>query len=274
MKCLEKCKIVVSMVVYLLSQILGSEHQIFVETNHQVLEESKSHMELFKKLNFYWSYLSFDLLDKLLDELVEENSDFGSIKVDMEKYKEGIQIFRESTKLALYCEAVPHSDCDPPPGFYKMVTKHQWPETVTLEDVERFRRSFLHTVKLEKCAVMVLHNIETGSFKVTWFAELAPSFIQSLSEETIKVFEDSRVISIEIDEKCVYQSPLFVDNCSIFSDSTQLFGKKVNTLVQESAVKMHALKRKKEIREEEKANDAFESIDSVRTFALALVKAF
>ena len=206
-KCLEKCRITVVIVVYLLTSVLGvGEHRKFLEDKQKKLRKSDDHWELFGQLNLYWNYLSFDLLDKLIDELVEKNSEFEEIKKEMEEYKEGMERFRESTTLLLFCQVERHEDADPPPGFRKMVTEHQWPETITLKDVEEFRRRFLYTFGLPQCAMMV-YRIQRKCFEVTWFGALPISVGVLLRESkgTIEVFREFRVISVEIDGDCVYQ---------------------------------------------------------------------
>lgn len=88
-----------------------------------------------------------------------------------------------------------------------MVTKHQWGETVTLEDVERFRRVFLHSFHLQDCAVMV-HSIKKGSFKVVWFVVSLPVDLPwRKGEGNINFLEDFKVDSVVIDGECVYKEP-------------------------------------------------------------------
>ena len=199
-------------VVYLLTSILGvGEHKKFLEDKHKVLRKSEDHLELFGQLNFYWNYLSFDLLDELIDELIEKNSEFKETKKEMEKYKEEMKRFRESTTLVLFCRVernmltITHVEAVPPPGFQKMVTEHQWPETVTLKDVEEFRKSFLHRFQLPECALMV-YKIQRKCFEVTWFGTL-PAQLLVESREMIKVFIEFKVVSVEIGGECVYQAP-------------------------------------------------------------------
>ena len=204
--CLEKCRIAVTTVVYLLTSILGvGEHKKFLEDKHKVLRKSEDHLELFGELNLYWNYLSFDLLDELIDELIEKNSEFKEIKKEMEEHKEEMKRFRKSTTLVLFCQAInPHVGAVLPPGFQKMVTEHQWPETVTLKDVEEFRKSFLLELQLPKCALMV-YKIRRKCFEVTWFVAL-PAQLLVESGEMIKVFIEFKVVSVKIDGECVYQA--------------------------------------------------------------------
>ena len=214
-QCLETCRITIATVVFLLTSAL-SENKAFLDQKHKELHESKNHLELFEVLNLYWNYLSFGLLDGLIDGLSDEkSSDFGDIKKLMNQYKEDIQKFRENTKLVLFCQldysmlAVNQlQPCNPPPGFQKMVVEHQWPETVTLKDVEEFRKAFLLCFGLSECAIMV-HRIRRKCFEITWFGVIPESVGQLLrkSNGKIKVLKDFNVILVEIDGECVYQSP-------------------------------------------------------------------
>ena len=218
-ECLEKCRITVRTVVYLLTSVLAvGAYKEYLTEKHKVLRQSEDHWELFGELNLHWDYLSFDLLDKLLDEVVRKYDNFKTIKAQMETYKNDMKRFRESTTLVVFCQAVPHRYCDPPPGFEKMITKHQWPETVTLEDVEKFRKRFLFTMHLQECA-MIMHDINRGSFIVTWFAVL-PAFVYPFlkkGEGKVRLMLNAfQVISVEINGRFVFQTSKLSPSVSFF----------------------------------------------------------
>ena len=174
-------------VVFLLTSALG-ECKGFLKENCKALRKSEDHWELFAELNLYWNYLSFGLLHGLIDDLFERNEAFEKTKEEMEKYCQDIQKFRARTKLVLFCE-VEYSmlainpllqPCDPPPGFRKMVTEHQWPATVTLKDVEEFRKRLLHTFGLQECAIMV-HRIRGGDLlNITFTENEVPEIVQNI----------------------------------------------------------------------------------------------
>jgi hypothetical protein len=214
-KCLEKFRITVVSVVYMLTSVLFVfEHKDFLGKKHKALCQCEDHWELFGELNLYWNYLSYSLMDGLVGQLVHRNSAFITIQEQMTVYKEDMLEFRRRTTLVLFCKVSPTilriSEADPSGisevDLQKMVTEHQWPQTVTLEDVEQFRKGFLQTFSLPECAVMV-HRIRTGSFEVTWFVFLPPTIIQLLKESRgrIWVFKDFKVSSAVIDGELVYQ---------------------------------------------------------------------
>ena len=207
-KCLEKCQIAVRIVVYMLTAILSvDEHKKFLEEKHKVLCECNDHWQLFGKLNLYWNYLACDLLDELIEELTVKNKSFESIAREMAAYKEDLQSFRKRTTLELFCLAVPNKLPNPPPDFKIMVTKHNWPNTITLEAVEEFRKCFFRPFNLPKCAIMV-HGIIIGSFEVTWFVFMPDTVIEMLKMTTgkISVFRQYNVNEVVIDGECVYKT--------------------------------------------------------------------
>ena len=114
------------MVAFLLTSI-GSvdEHKMFLQENNKAFNECNNSWELSGLLNLYWSYLAYDLLDQLIEELTLENSLFESVARVMAIYKGDLQQFRKRTTLELFCQAVPSTLYnDPPLGFRKMVVEH------------------------------------------------------------------------------------------------------------------------------------------------------
>ena len=171
--------------------------------------------ELFGYLNLYLNYLSFKLLSVLLKKTALKNDAFASVRKEMGAYLEDTKIFRQNTTLVAYCSAVPYTEHDPPPGFQKMVTEHNWPETVTLREVEDFQNGFLDTFCPEHA--MTLYGIRRGSFSITWFALLPPTIVQHLkgSKGKIKVLNDFKVISVNLSGLLMYQAADYVSDIVI-----------------------------------------------------------
>ena len=213
-QCLERCCIAVMTVVYLVMEIRAVDQcKVFLEEKHKVLFASGSHLELFSLLNLYWNYLSPDLLDQLLEELILEESSFEAIGEEMEKYKSDLQKFRQRTTVELFCQADTSTECDPPPEFRKIVVKHDWPTTVTLEDVERFRHCYAQAHNLGNCAMMLHRIIGSGCFTVTWFVPVTVADIlrkkRAVNVMVYKEFGVSRLeIYVQATAVCVYQTPV------------------------------------------------------------------
>ena len=90
-----------------------------------------------------------------------------------------------------------------------MVTTHKWPDTITLEHVENFRKLFINTFNLQQCA-MIVYSVRTGSFEVTWFVLIPDTVIEILkkSKAKISVIQQYNVSMIVINGICVFEAPL------------------------------------------------------------------
>ena len=85
------------MVAFLLTSIESvDEHKIFLEENNKAFFERNNNWELFGLLNIYWSYLAYDLLDQLIEELTLQNPLFESVAKEMAVYKKDLQKFRKT----------------------------------------------------------------------------------------------------------------------------------------------------------------------------------
>ena len=207
--CLEQCKITVIRVVFILTSIVNFQiHKAYLKEKREDLENCKSHLKLFIMLNFYWNYLSYDLFHQLIKELTWKDKSFESIAGEMVVYIKDLQEFRKRTTLKIFCQAVLYTNKDPPPGFKKMVTTHKWPNTITLEHVENFRKRFMNTFNLQECA-MIVNSIRTGSFEVTWFVLIPDTVIEILkSKAKISVFQQYNVSMVVINGVCVFEASL------------------------------------------------------------------
>ena len=202
-ECLMKFNIAVLTVAYMLTSIKAlNEHELFLKDKHEKIHSCRHHWELFGFLNFYWNYLAFDLLYQLLEVLTHKEDSFSFLLEKMEAYKRDMEQFRRSTTLELFCQAEPHRDADAPPDFRKMVSSHNWPNTVTLEDVERFRKRIQQTYDLKRCALMV-KSVRTGSLIVTWFVHV--SVVEGLMKNIdLELVEEFQVSKLEIDGICIH----------------------------------------------------------------------
>lgn len=204
--CLERCKITVLNVVFMLTHITAmNQDQIFVQEKHKELNDCRNHWELFGALNYYWNYLAYDLFDQLIGLLFRRDNRFDKVQRAMEIYKTDIQTFQERTELEIYCQAVPSSlEDDPPPGFRKLVVEFNWVNGVTLAHVEMFRIRYAHEYKLHKCALMV-NSIKKGSFTVTWF--VSATVIEMLKKNrTVELFREFDASTVDVDGICIHQT--------------------------------------------------------------------
>ena len=210
--CLQKCHIAVSMVMFILTSVTDvDEHNRYLKDYHKEFHDCKNLWELFGMLNFYWNYLSYHLLDQLIEQLAMKYKSFKTVSKEMKTYKNDLCNFRKQTQLNFFCEAQrvhfgTSTADDPPPGFEKIVVDYKWPETVTLEDVELFRQRYAYTYNLKECA-MIVKSIRRGSFKVTWF--LPFDIIETLKKHrALKLYKEFEITRLEIAGSCIYQIPV------------------------------------------------------------------
>ena len=208
-ECLEKCKMAVKTVVFLLMSIKAvDEHKMFLKKEHKTLHKCEDHWELFGNLNLYWNYLAFDLLEQLIEVLTLKHAEFDPIASEMASYKGELEDFRRSTALELFCLAEASKlEANIPESFKEMVVQFEWPGEVNLEMVEEFRQRYAQAFNLDKCA-MLIYSIRAGSFTVTWL--LPDSVLDRLTKTTapVQLFRHFRVIRLDIDGKCFYKMPV------------------------------------------------------------------
>ena len=155
-QCLEECNFSVVTLVYMLLSVSIEEHvKQFLKENRNNLWKSENHRKLFAQLDPYWDYFSFDLLSNFLKELTLQNDCFIPIEETITVYNKDMQEFKAHTTLTLFCQVVPHEEYEPSKSFSKMVTEYQWPETVTLEDINRFQKHHTLSYGLQSLAMMV-----------------------------------------------------------------------------------------------------------------------
>ena len=205
--CLIFCQIAVATMPFWLTQQALGQHELFLNENLDVFAECKTHWLLFARLNLYWNYLAYDLLYQLIKVLSHSYREFKSIYGDIVAYKKDVEEFRKCTFLKVFCEVQLEpltGKNDPPPGFKAMVGQFNWAKDVTLEEVERFRRRFAGSYRLNECAMMV-NSIRPGSFTVTWFVPV--STIRRMAGTDVELFAEFNVITLVIDGTCAYVSP-------------------------------------------------------------------
>ena len=144
------------------------DHIDFVMQQTPRFFNAKTIEEIFAYLDSYWSYLSTDLLEYILDKLGDEGS-----KQNLKLLNEKVAKFRKTTPLNIYWkieEIDPASRPIPDDNLWELVTVHK-PESLsgksTLEEVEQFRKQFATTFTIDKVALCV-SKISPGSVQIVW----------------------------------------------------------------------------------------------------------
>ena len=201
-ECLEKHNISVKQVADTLTSLSADEddhHKMFLEAHISVLFKAADIPELFGTMNFHWNYLNPPLLGHLVKKL-----DLDEVKGQMEAYNSDLQQFRMNTPLTLFHRTQKRRHFEPPLQFRKVVAEFDWPENVTLEDVERFRQEYASHYNLRECAMMIV-QVRPGSFIITWF--IPKSIVDKLKARAPrKVLKKYSVTKLEIAGAVIYHS--------------------------------------------------------------------
>ena len=201
--CLELHGIDVKVVVECLTDLPADdmpEHQLFLKEHIDELLKAENLLELFLRMNLYWSYLSYHLLEHIIKELSVEE-----VKGKMEEYQRDLGQFIWDTPVEVFCQTQKKREVDLPAGFRKMVAKFTWPEAqkVTLGVVEEFRQQYACHYNLRECAMMLI-TVRSGSFIVVWF--IPESIVMRLIKDVEKdILLKYGVTRLEIAETCVFE---------------------------------------------------------------------
>ena len=175
------------------------QHKIFTKTNVKVLYGAANISEQFGTMNFHWNYLDPSLLEHLVKEFHLEQ-----VKDRMKAYKLVLQQFRKKTPLKILCQTQRRKRKKFDEDFREMVVEFDWPENVTLEDVEQFRQEYASEYSLHECAMMIA-QIRSGSYIITWF--IPESVVEKLKAKVPReILKKYSVTKLEIAGACVYRS--------------------------------------------------------------------
>ena len=144
------------------------EHLPFLDT----LNKAANVVDLFTTLNKYWDHFNYHLLERLImapriEKLIDEN-ECVKLQKAMKKYIQDMDVFRRQATIGAYCKVFVKEKKEVPKDFKEVVTKHEWSEDNTLQDVEDFRQQVAKQYQLHVCLVF-FKNILIGSVNITWW---------------------------------------------------------------------------------------------------------
>ena len=136
-ECLEKQRVLVSKVADALTSLspdCDKQHKkLFIGSHVTDLYKAANISVLFGIMNPHWNYLDPSLLEHLVKKFHLE-----VMKRQIEGYKSVLQQFRKKMPLKIFCLTQRRKRRRSQENFRKMVVEFDWPENVTLEDVEQF----------------------------------------------------------------------------------------------------------------------------------------
>jgi len=171
---LEENKVTPKKVIYFLKMpdpyfTTRNEHMEFLDT----LNVAGDVLDLFIALNSYWDHFNYHLLERLImapriERMIEDKEMWHQLQAAMKQYVQDLDRFRRRTTLGVYYKVFDKQKKKVPEGFQELVTKHEWSEANTLQDVEEFRQRVAVKYQLHICLVF-LKNIAFSSVVITWW---------------------------------------------------------------------------------------------------------
>ena len=155
---IKKLNIRIKDLVHILTQSHGA-HKSFPTEKQRQLCKVQNYDQFFLLLEKYCNFLAYDLLDKLILQLSYRFYSFHGIRTQLQAYKKEVRLFKKSTTLKIFCDGHTN-DRTVPLRIAKKVSAYNWPNRITLENVEVFRQS--HPFQsLERCAIIVFQVLQS-----------------------------------------------------------------------------------------------------------------
>ena len=181
------------------------EHQHFINNHLMKIQPATTFDDLWAKLNNYWNFLNFDLLEHIV-------SIFGSedLKQKMESYEHDLQSFRKATRVCDFIDCWPVRGQTPPKKeLRKFVAKikYDW-DNCTLEDLDTLKGVITRKFFIPKFAFR-LRKIKRGCISTTWLipAPLVKALQEAVKTTSSDFFLEHEIETITIDRKVCHPSP-------------------------------------------------------------------
>ena len=177
---------------------------IFLEERIEHLYSCRNVVVVFGRLNFYWGYLSYHLLEHVICQYSSED-----LRKRMEEFKVEVDLFKETTSLGVFANVEKKLDLKIPDGFQRLISNHKFSKDSLLKEVERVRVELNNTYKFDDCALM-LNDVLPGSIKIVWLIpkSAAEHVLQVTSTLERGRFRTIMMVKMEFQGECIYDDDL------------------------------------------------------------------
>ena len=181
---------------------LKKEHSKFLQTAKAEIKQAESTDEIMYVIGEHNHYLHYSLLNYVIGL-------YGSVdlKKKMADYVKKMDSFRKKTRLQIFSEVCADEPEKVNGKFATMDIKHEWNwQTVTLEDVEKFRIQFCRELSLYDFSLNLL-KVARGCVEVTWRVPRSlVTYIQNSIKPSSQSMMGHHVTTLTIDGFIVYDS--------------------------------------------------------------------
>ena len=194
--------------ITLLPTSFKEEHiKQYIKENLPQLYDAKSIPEIFGLLNFYWNYLHYGLLQRIIDIYGADDT-----KELMKSYIKNVKLFQQETTLAMFWEVDSGHMCAMAESsrekIAKVITSHEGLTShSSLQSIQAFRQKFAREISLPECAV-VMKDILLGSVVIVWMipAKGAITLKSQVEEGAVEFFKQHHILELRIDDVIIYSS--------------------------------------------------------------------
>ena len=178
--------------------------KFFVEEQIERFYKSSSVVVVFGILNTYWSYLSYHLLEHVINQCSLED-----LNIQMKEFKAEVNLFKETTPLGVFASAEKRLDLKIPDGFETFISNHQFSKDSLLKEVERVYVELNDTYRFEDVALM-LNDVLPGSIKIVWLIPTSATkhVLQVTSTLERGRFRTVMMVKLEFQRECIYKDDL------------------------------------------------------------------
>ena len=178
-------------------------HEVVCSLNNQrndKLLQCSNLRDAFDYLSRYWSYLSYHLLESIIDEC-----SLKDVKEQMEEFKTELTSFKEEIPLEVFANADNMLDQTIPETFEKLTSIHEFKRDSFLKDIDRVHAELKYQYRFEDCA-LILYDILPGSITMVWLIPKSVKHLKSAAQEG--TFRTIKLVELQFHGKCIYEDDL------------------------------------------------------------------
>ena len=177
------------------------QHRDFITNNYPIFQKAKTIEEIFIPLNFYLSFLNYNLLAHIVKHFGSQ-----SLQQRMKSYSKDMMLFQKETMIS---DIVPYlrQEFNCPKDYSKLELKVDIDITTTsLEDLEEIRKQFANEFLLPNFALF-LANLRKSSLLIVWLipSDFIPTLVKSIEAgNKSSFFAELHVFEISADGAIVF----------------------------------------------------------------------
>ena len=177
------------------------QYQQYIINNLSALSTANTIDEVFVLLNFYWDYLNYHLLERIVHLYGDDK-----IKEMMRQFVVDMQAFRETTTLEMFWKAHGSKHSTIPKDLTEAVFKHSnLIATSSLEEVEDYRRAYASQYALPEF-VMILVQVQPGCVTTMWLipTPIAITLRDRMQSGEVQFLQKNHILEMKLNGTTVY----------------------------------------------------------------------